>query len=413
MSESQSITTYKSLVDARLSQLSTQLKYNIRLYEGTNISDAAQIVSNFSNSAEFKQFQAEELAKISDDSEKVVAFNYYNEKTTQLMNVEIYEFSILHLFENKIKKLKQNPLRPSNRSRSYDQVVKGDIKIVEIKHNSEYSHRITFHKTEKFLQYQVFDPTGIAQQTHLPNHPSNIERPGELREAIKYAKENLDKIVTVDYKINEDRDVVLKTGKEWVLYFNSVPGFTPTTVMEIGYKKYIFVIKKAEINKNDKVVFYISMKEIHLDNNLDKMKKLKIPKGKHKNVRFDIDYGRSRGCTDLGTCYCPAGSTISTYDPASGHIEMCIYNCPAGTGNVADVCMGDCQDWGGCVRAWFECWSGGTPCHHPQWVYSHGPPSTVLWFDSNGYYCDDGTCYNASEWSENCKDPCCPPGSAC
>ena len=407
MSESQSLQTYKIFVDARLSQLSTHLKSNIGLYQGTNISDVIQIVSNFSNSEEFKQFQAEELAKISDDSEKVVAFDYNNEKTTQMINVDIYEFSKLHLFENKIKELKQNPPRPSSRSRSYDQVVKGDIKIVEIKNNSEYSHRITFHKTEKFLQflqYQVFDPTGIAQQTHLPNHYSNIERPREINEAKKYAEDNPDKVAIVDYKINEHRDVVLKNGKEWVLYFNNVPGFTPTTVMEIGYKKYIFVIKKAEINKNDKVVFYISTEEIHLDNKSDEMKKLKT--GKYKNVRFDIDYGRSRSCgRSQGTCYCPIGSTISTYDPSTGDIVLCIDNCPPGWDNIADVCYSPCQDWGGCNRRWIECWSGWTPCHHPQWVHT-SVPTTFSW-DNGGYSCGDGYfCDDAGNQCNPTTSPC-------
>ena len=124
----------------------------------------------------------------------------------------------------------------------------------------------------------MWDPTGIVQTTHLPRDPSNETHPKEFNEANAYIKENPDKVVVTTYPINDDRDVFLKTGKEWVLLFNSIKNFTPTTVMQIGYKKYVFVLKKAEVNKNNKVVFYISTKEILVNNNnnnSEKMKKLK------------------------------------------------------------------------------------------------------------------------------------------
>jgi ubiquitin len=58
--------------------------------------------------------------------------------------------------------------------------------------------------------------------------------------------------------------------------------------MEICYDRYVFVIKKTKINKNNKVVFYISTKEIRVDNKLKKM--IQIPTGnKYKNVHFAID----------------------------------------------------------------------------------------------------------------------------
>ena len=387
MSEPQSLQTYKSSVDARLHLLSTQLKSKIGLYQGTNMPDVSEIVSRFFNSAEVKEFQtnAEKLRNLLNDPEKIIADEYIKLSVTQKMMTDIDEYGKLKLFKNKIKYLKQNPPRPSSRSRSYDQVVKGDIKIVEIKNNSEYSHKIKFNKIGKILQYQVFDPKGIAQLTHLPIYPSNIEqeRPNEFRQAKKYAEDNPDKVVTVDYQINEDRDVVLKTGKEWVLYFNSVPGFTPTTVMEIGYKKYIFVIKKAEINKNDKVVFYISTKEIQLDNKSDKMKKLKkIPKGEYKNVRFDIDYGNSSVCLQNNVnkyeCSCPSGYYITQmgWYEDDWIIFSCTEWCDSGYHNSAGFCwedcgsgcsdtLGCCNRWGGWLNTLIE------TCHNPECVSSY------------------------------------------
>ena len=386
MSESQSLQTYKSLVDVRLEELSTHLKSNIGLYQGTNLPDVSEIASRFFNSAEVKLIQADVviLENQLENDDKVIALEY-SKSQANIMFMDIDEYGKLKLFENIIKELKQNPPRPSSRSRSYDQVVKGDVKIVEIKNNSEYSHRITFHKIGKFLLYQIWDPTGIAQQTHLPSHPSNLKRPTEFNEAKKYAEDNPDKVAIVDYQINEDRDVVLKTGKEWVLFFNSIKIFTPTTVMEIGYKKYIFVIKKAEINKNDKVVFYISMKEIQLDKKSNKMKKLKkIPTGKYKNVRFDVDCdGTGQGNSD-GSDSCPAGYNISSW--GLGGIEYCIKACKpgydAGGGINNDVCYGQCQDWGGCSLTCGCCnfwggWRGSLlePCHHPECVSSYVPNS--------------------------------------
>jgi len=355
---------------------------------------------------------------------------------------EIEQFYLA--FKKKMAYLvKPDPLRPSKLGRSYDQVVKGDIKIVEVKNNTEYSHKITFHKIGKFLQYQTFDPKGTVQITHLARHPDTEDHPRDFNKATTYIKENPDKVVTVNYEINDDRDVMIKNGKEWVLYFNSLLNFTPTTVMEIGYKKYIFVIKKTEINTNNKVVFYISTKEIHVDNKFEKMKKLKkIHKGEHKNVRFDIDYGQSTTACDVQagyntTCYCPANSVVTTR--GVNWIQFCEYN---------------------------SCYDGGTDClgicwHHtsywPYWPY--GPYSrSHLWDTIPGYFCNPGgvygpvdtspqpncpgladnpmfpdelvypACWNSSDNKSYCcipnmtvktvlEDPfyytCCPPGSSC
>ena len=249
-------------------------------------------------------------------------------------------------------------------------MVKGDVKIIEIKNNNEYSHKITFNKIGKFLQYQVWDSRGNVRLAHLPTHP-DISPPRTSGEANIYIESNPDKVVIVDYPINDDRYVFIKNAKEWVALYNSQTGFTPTTVIEIGCKKYIVVIKKAEINKNDKVVFYISTKEIHLDKKSDKMKALKkIPKGEYKNVRLDIDgYGNSISCLG-GICSCPPGTNISTLFLSGGSaasIDYCITRCPSNCTNVADVCWcseyfgcNDCNNVCGC------CWDGIDVCHDPE-----------------------------------------------
>lgn len=93
-------------------------------------------------------------------------------------------------------------------------------------------------------------------------------------------------------KLNSKRTINFLTVKSWVdISFkkynkgNPIVPYCPTTVMQIGYKKYVFVIKNAIYNKNKKykLVFNISTKAI------DSKNKPKIPKGKFKRVRFDID----------------------------------------------------------------------------------------------------------------------------
>jgi len=94
--------------------------------------------------------------------------------------------------------------------------------------------------------------------------------------------------------LNENRSVYYQKAKLWVQLFNfsndslkasDKPLFTPTTVMEIGNNKYLFVLDKAKLNRKGQVIFKVSTKEI---NSSDK-KMLKLPRGHHDGVRFDID----------------------------------------------------------------------------------------------------------------------------
>jgi hypothetical protein len=89
--------------------------------------------------------------------------------------------------------------------------------------------------------------------------------------------------------------VYYENAKEWITKFNTLndsskPIFTPTTVMSIGSKFYIFVINKAKINKDEHVVFKVSTEEINLVGDTPE-KMLKLPQGHYDNVRFDIDNG--------------------------------------------------------------------------------------------------------------------------
>jgi hypothetical protein len=70
---------------------------------------------------------------------------------------------------------------------------------------------------------------------------------------------------------------------EWnIKYRNGLP-FTPTTVMTIDNKKYVFVINNT-IKKKGNIIFQISTKDI----NYGKLNKIKT--GQFEHVRFDIDY---------------------------------------------------------------------------------------------------------------------------
>ena len=142
-------------------------------------------------------------------------------------------------------------------SRSFDQIVKGNVSIKKLK--SSHMYRITFSKIGKFLLYQVWD------------------KDSEI--------------------LNKKRKVGYLSAKDWVKIFkkgnerleNGKPLFAPTTIMETEDDDiYAFVIHKACLNSHGQVVFTVSTKEISLQNNTSK-KLVQLPCGKLNNVRFDID----------------------------------------------------------------------------------------------------------------------------
>ena len=95
-------------------------------------------------------------------------------------------------------------------SKSFDQIVKGSITIK--KQCKKKNYIITFRTNNQFLRYQVW---------------------------------------SADNAVNSSRSVYKQSANSWVNQFNNLnaslkasnkPLFTPTTVMEIGNKKYLFVI---------------------------------------------------------------------------------------------------------------------------------------------------------------------------
>jgi len=148
------------------------------------------------------------------------------------------------------------PPAPVPISPEFDQVVKGNV---DIKQLSKKKYKITFSKIGKFLLYQVWSDSSK--------------------------------------KLNENRSVYYRKAKKWVQDFNKLNAslkasnkllFTPTTVMEIGNNKYVFVIHKAKLNGKGHVIFKVSTEEIKLSSGTSK-KMLKLPRGHHDGVRFDID----------------------------------------------------------------------------------------------------------------------------
>ena len=163
-------------------------------------------------------------------------------------------------------------------SRSFDQIVKGDVSIKKL---GNHRYRITFSKIGKFLMYQVWD---------------------------KDSK-----------NLNKNRLVGYVSAKTWVKVFKKYnedsdkPLFTPTTIMETEDDcVYAFVIHKAYLNSHDQVVFTVSTKEISLQNNTSK-KLVRLPCGKCNNARFDIDEGYNYECSEnpppneIGDCYMKFG----------------------------------------------------------------------------------------------------------
>ena len=323
-------------------------------------------------------------------------------------------------------------------TRSFDQVVRGNVKIIK-KNNSNY--KITFYKITKFLQYQVWDEAGSERVQYFPryndNHPRNTD------EAKQYMTTFSDNVEHLDVPTNVDRDVVLKNAKEWVVYFNSIQNFTPTTVMEIGNNKYIFVIKKVKINKNDKIVFYVSTKEIHYPTKMKCMKKIPTNK-KYKRVRFDIDYGQSTSGSIDGDAvlWCPNNTYITTIVGPS--IGYCMFDCDSGYSHKAGECYTGCDNsgtigyestnpescvGGGCAGCWEVlpcCWKCAYDSLGTCWPWSPCCPNgyipTSIKYGTNnaGYSCSNGDniddCISATNVNNSCPigkfaDYCCPPGT--
>lgn len=161
------------------------------------------------------------------------------------------------------QQLPKPPLRQQEQP-SFDQIVKGNINIKQLCNKNKVKinkYKITFNKIGKFLKYQTWSDSNET--------------------------------------LNEHRKVNYQIAKIWIQQFTNLnaslknsnkPLFTPTTVMEIGNNKYIFVIYNAKINFKNEVVFIVSTQDIALSSSTFKQL-LNIPCGRYDNVRFDIDAG--------------------------------------------------------------------------------------------------------------------------
>ena len=145
-------------------------------------------------------------------------------------------------------------------SRSFDQIVKGNVSIKKSK-SSKDRYTITFSKIGKFLMYQVWDKD--SENLNKKRKVGYVSAKTWVTAVKKYNKEIED----------SDSDKHL---------------YAPTTIMETEDDIYAFVIHTAYLNSHGQVVFTVSTKEISPQNNTSK-KLLRIPCGKFNNARFDID----------------------------------------------------------------------------------------------------------------------------
>ena len=188
----------------------------------------------------------------------------------------------------------------------FDQVVKGNV---DIKQLSKKKYKITFSEISKFLKYQIWSDSSNS--------------------------------------LNENRKVYYLKAKKWVQLFNLTndslkasdkPLFTPTTVMEIGNNKYVFVLDKAKLNGKGRVVFKVSTEEIKLS----EKKLLKLPHGHHDGVRFDIDYLVVTLCEDGNNCSCSDINTYAkSYNIYCDQLQYCNVNSP-------QICFD--ANWFGCGK---------------------------------------------------------------
>jgi hypothetical protein len=417
MSDLEKLVAFKSWVDTILDKHTKEFNFLLKeatcvnKLELTNFINKNEIIHFFKDSGEVDRL----VNGITSQDIKTNANDYVRNVVNNKIknNLDIFNDFLLKCELEDVNN-SNKPLRLPSSSRSYDQVVKGDVKIVEIKNNSEYNYKITFHKIGKFLQYQVWDDKGTVPVTSLNGYTAQ-----KSRDAQQYIQNNPDKVSTVNYELNNDRDVRFKNAKEWIAWYNSIPDFTPTTVMQIDYKKYVFVIKKAKINTNDKVVFYISTKEIHLDTS-KKLKSLKkIPTDKHiyKNVRFDIDYGRRRQEQSYGDYYCPNGYFIESMNGRVPYVcQQDTVTCPSGQTLIGSYSGGAII----CRGPYTPYCNGKTLWSYPDGYFGYPIPTgcdellDAQWsyWANSGIVCSGNTCTTSVVGGSTCtisgKPPCNP-----
>jgi hypothetical protein len=203
----------------------------------------------------------------------------------------------------------------SSFNRMYDQILSGDVTIKKVS-SDDYTHKITFSKKNisKVLLYQIWSDSSAELNSNRV--VKEVKATTWVNLAFPKNTPNPDCFCTQDY------NPVICDG---IIYSNSchascagqtncvpftipIVPFTPTTVMELDMRnRYVFVIKRALVNKCGQVVFYVSSEDIVLPSN-PCLKRLKtIPTGSFCKARFDIDgltdttppYTKFNDCVDI------------------------------------------------------------------------------------------------------------------
>jgi hypothetical protein len=355
-----------TIVKEKLNELTTTFETK---YRNVNCSTFSNDFNNFIKNSQERIFndikdKGDELFKILNENESKEAGEYMKTITTEHMKYmnSLYEKK---MYECELETFNKNSTYLGESGRVYEFVMQGDVKITKVKKIYDSTHKITFHSVNKILTYQVHkNKNEKITFTYMPIHPDNEgDHPIGSKGALEYIKNNPEKVASVDYNLNKQRNVKLTNIDEFIRDFNIVDNFKPTTIMEIGFKRYPFVINKVKKDKNNKMSFYISTKEIRLMGKCSNTLVKKIPIGMYKRVRFDIDdlqlYGNSHFNSELNYEYfCPPGSVITTlyYEPtvSGGYTEIsemkigvpdqCRFNCrsdyPYLTGGV---CYSGCN----------------------------------------------------------------------
>jgi hypothetical protein len=408
-----------------------------------------------SNDIQYKALKLIEL--IPDNVEKGRAVNYLRKMIEEsIKNVDSIFKRRSHNCDLK-NFVKNHTVSHSNiRNKIFEYVIKGNVNITRIKNNIS-SHKIRIDIIDKILAYQVYDKNDKTTQIiYMPKHPDVEDHPKSVSDSKEYIKNNPDKIAIIDYKHNKNRSVYLQTAREWINDFNSIENFKPTTVMEIDYKKYIFVINKVNVTKNNKLVLYISTKEIKFVGKVKYSNSVikKIPTGIYKNVRFDIDdvevYGNSIGCHPFKQsvsenmsnmeCFCPKDSKVTTIHTSFDitYIDYCRDYCRSDHPYLtAGLCYSGCNRGENDYPVGVFCWTHNYVNIFGKYLdfpYAAGygkdgyAPRSFVWGNSEGYICwnrsqtdlrycvkcDASTdIYPTNYCTVKTGNYCCPNGASC
>jgi len=409
MSFSLQFLNFKSFIDTKikekLNELTTSFETNFN--SNVNCSTFSNDFNNFmKNSQEgiFNDIKDEgtNLALMLNENESKEAGEYMKTITTEHMKY-IHSLYEKKMYECELETFSKNSTYLGEIGRAYEFIMRGDVKITKVKKIYDSTHKITFHSVNKILTYQVHkNKNEKVTHTHMPIDPDNEgDHPSGSKSALEYIKNNQEKIVNVDYNLNKQRNIKLININEFIRDFNSVENFKPTTIMEIGFKRYPFVINKVKKDKNNKMAFYISTKEIRLIKKCSNTLVKKIPIGMYKRARFDIDdyevYGNSIKYTDLTEEYfCPPGSVVTTMD---GNLpSLCRWNCRSDYPDlIGGICYSLCNKgpddyevgpgcWTHNHRYWGDLYFGDWP--YLSYLKSSYIPNSFYWGDA-GYTCRD------------------------